>query len=100
MHARVATFEGSSADEIRRIAGEIRERGESGPPEGVPSIGLLLLMQPDQGKVLTISLFDSEEDLRQGDRTLNEMSPPEDSGAKRTSVETYEVGAKFDAAGA
>ena len=99
MHARVATFEGSSADEIRRMAGEIRDRGGSGPPEGVPSVGLLLLIQPDEGKVLTISLFDSEEDLRQGDETLNAMSPPDDADVRRTSVETYEVGAKFDAEG-
>ena len=100
MHARVATFEGSTPDEIRRMASSIRERGDEGPPEGVPSVGLLLLMRPDEGKVVTISLFDTEDDLRQGDQTLNQMSPPDDSGVKRTSVETYEVGVKFDAAGA
>jgi hypothetical protein len=40
---------------------------------------------------LGISLFETEEDLRQGDEALNAMSPPTETGGGRTSVETYEV---------
>jgi len=99
MHARVARFEGGAADQVRQMVDEIRERAGSGPPEGVPAVGLLLLHRADEGKVMSISLFETEEDLRQGDETLNSMSPPEDSGVRRTSVEMYEVGVKLDAPG-
>ena len=36
-----------------------------------------------------MTFFDSEEDLRRGDAALNEMNP--EDGARRTSVEFYEV---------
>jgi hypothetical protein len=99
MHARMATFEGGDPDDVRQMVEEIKQRAGSGPPEGVPAVGLLLLHRADEGKVVTISLFETEEDLRQGDETLNSMSPPEDSSARRTSVEMYEVGVKLDAPG-
>jgi len=97
MYARVATFEGGDPDQIRNAIEGILERGESGPPEGVPSVGLLLLHRADEGKVMTIGLFETEDDLRQGDATLKSMDPPAGSMGGRSSVEMYEVGAKFDA---
>jgi len=98
MHARVATFEGGDPENVRGMVAEINRRSQSGPPEGVPAVGLLLLHQPDQGKVLAISLFETEEDLRQGDATLSSMDPPVRGGmGRRSSVEMYEVGVKLDA---
>jgi len=73
------------------MADEIRSRSESGPPEGVPAKGLLLLVDPDNGRSLVISLFETEDDLRTGDQTLNTMSPDSDDAGTRSSVETYEV---------
>jgi len=61
MHARIATFEGGDPDQIREMIGEIEKRAESGPPEGVPAVGLLLLHRADEGKVLNITLFETEE---------------------------------------
>jgi hypothetical protein len=98
MHARVATFEGGGADDIREAVREIKTRSESGPPEGVPAVGFLVLHQADEGKVLAISLFESEADLEQGDATLNSMDPPTPGAmGTRTSVERYEVGVRIDA---
>jgi hypothetical protein len=91
MHARVARFEGGEADAIRAAADEIRTRSEGGPPEGLPAVGLLMLIDPDNGRGLTISLFDSEEDMRKGDETLNSMTPPTKGMGERSSVEMYEV---------
>jgi hypothetical protein len=51
---------------------------------------MLMLADPDGGRVLAITLFETEEDLRQGDATLNTMSPRTDMGS-RAPVETYEV---------
>jgi hypothetical protein len=91
MYARVARWEGADADAMRSSAEEISSRAASGPPEGVPAQGFVLLIDPDNGQSLAVSLFETEEDLRQGDATLNEMSPPNDGMGRRTSVETYEV---------
>jgi hypothetical protein len=91
MYARVAKWEGGSGDAMRASAEEINSRSSSGPPEGVPAKGLLLLIDPDNGRGLTISLFDTEEDYRKGDETLNSMSPPNDGMGKRGPVEKYEV---------
>jgi len=92
MYARVAKFEGASGDAIRLNVEGINERAGSGPPEGVPAVGLLLLSDPDNGRVLAISLFETEDDRRQGDETLNSMSPPVGDGmGQRASVEFYDV---------
>ncbi len=98
MYARVATFEGGDPDKVRESVADIRKRSESGPPEGVPAVGFLLLHKADEGKVLAIGLFETEEDLKTGDETLNSMDPPVPGGmGNRADVEHYEVGVKIDA---
>ena len=91
MYARVAKWEGAEGDALRASAEEMSSRAESGPPEGVPAKGFLMLIDPDSGRSLAISLFETEDDLRKGDETLNSMSPGSDDVGKRTSVESYEV---------
>jgi hypothetical protein len=99
MHARVATFEGGDPAKVREMIAEIDRRSDAGPPEGVPSTGLMILNKPDEGKVIAIGLFATEEDLRKGDETLNAMDPPVAGGmGNRVSVEMYEVPVKIDAA--
>jgi hypothetical protein len=91
MYARVARFEGAQGDALRREAEDIASRAPSGPPEGVPAKGFLLLIDPEGGRSLAISLFDTEDDLRKGDETLNAMNPTGGDTGKRTWVEAYEV---------
>ncbi|MFP5363932.1 MAG: hypothetical protein ACLGI5_14510 [Thermoleophilia bacterium] len=93
MYARVASWHGGDADAIRSAADEISRRAEEGPPEGVPATGFLLLTDPDNGRAIAISLFETEDDLRTGDATLNEMSPPGEGMGTRRAVEVYEVAA-------
>jgi hypothetical protein len=50
-----------------------------------------MLIDPDNGQGLAVSLFATEEDLRKGDEVLNSMNPPDDGMGRRTSVETCEV---------
>ena len=92
MHARVATGRALPADPRidRRI--EERQRLASGGSGGPPSC----VHRWQQG--LAISVFENEEDMRQGDATLNSMDPPTQDGmGKRTSVEMYEVPIKLEA---
>jgi len=93
MYARVARWEGGDGEAMRRAGEEIKSRAESGPPEGVPSKGLLLLMDADNGIGLAISLFETEEDRRKGDETLSSMTPPNEGMGRRIAVENYEVAA-------
>ena len=91
MYARVASWEGADGEALRRTAEEMKERAASGPPEGVPATGFMMLIDPESGRSLSVVLFATEDDLRAGDAALNEMNPPNDDAGRRTSVETYEV---------
>jgi hypothetical protein len=99
MYARVVRWEGSDAEMLEQTAKEIRARAESqgGPPEGVPAKGLLLLNDGENGRSLAISLFDTEDDYREGDETLNSMDPPAGGMGRRVSVEKYEVAVQLEA---
>ncbi|HEX8959428.1 MAG TPA: hypothetical protein VF770_06360 [Solirubrobacterales bacterium] len=97
MYARVARWEGADAEELERTAAEIRKDAESGPPEGVPAKELLLLNDGESGRSLAIVLFETEDDYRRGDETLNAMSPPGEGMGRRVSVEKYEVAVRIEA---
>ena len=56
----------------------------------LPATEMLLLHDPQAGSALAILLFDSEDDYRKGDQTLNAMSADETPGS-RTSVAKYHV---------
>ena len=96
MFARVAKWEGGEADAMRKAAQEVESDVSSGGmPEGVPATAFLLLIDPDNGRQIGISLFESEENLRKGDEVLNSMNPPEEGIGQRSPVETYEVAVNF-----
>lgn len=93
MLARVTTWEGGTAESIRAAAADMRSRVGQGPPPGLKSEGLTMLVNPEGGRVLMIGLFASEEDLQAGEQVLKEVNPPEGLGT-RTSLEVFEVGAE------
>jgi hypothetical protein len=99
MYARVAQWEGADAKALEDSAAEIRTRTEEndGPPPGVPAKEFLLLHDTGAGKAIAITLFESEEDYRQGDETLNSMSPPGEGMGKRISVDKFELVVRVDA---
>lgn len=99
VHARLATFDctGSAPGDVRQGLEEIKRRAAAGPPEGLPAVALLDVYNPENGKLLSITLFETEEDRRQGDATLSAMDPPQSGAAgRRVSVEMFEVGVKLD----
>lgn len=92
MLARVTTFEGGTADGIRAVVEQMRSDIPQGPPSGIKSNGLTMLVDPDGGRAMFIGLFASEEDPRASESELEEMSPPAGMG-QSSSVGVYEVGA-------
>ena len=91
MFARMATFE---VDNPRMIQGEIEATQgytEGGlHSEGIPAIGFLMMVDRAGGKVVEVLLFETEDDLRQGDATMNAMAPAEGS-MHRVALELFEV---------
>lgn len=97
MYARVVRWEGADSEAMKRTAGEIGSEADSGPPEGVPAKRFLLLQDPEGGKAMALMFFESEADYRQGDETLNSMSPPGEGLGERVGVDKYEVAIEFNA---
>jgi hypothetical protein len=97
MYARVVRWEDAEADALKRTAEEISSEADSGPPEGVPAKGFLLMHDLEGGKAMAITFFESEEDYRQGDETLNSMNPPGEGFGRRVGVDKYSVALEFEA---
>ncbi len=91
MYARVVRWEDADGDAMRRAAEETNERAKSGPPEGLPAKSFRMLIDPEQGRALSIVLFETEADMQKGHEMLEGMSPPGDGLGRRVSVEMYEV---------
>jgi len=91
--ARVVTFDGVDQD---RIAEMKREMEGSERPEGVPASEIIVLHDPDAAKSVAIVFFDSEEDYKVGDATLDAM-PAGDTPGSRTSVTKYDVAIRMQA---
>ncbi len=52
MLARVTTFEGGTADGIRAVVEQMRSDIPQGPPSGIKSNGLTMLVDPDGGRAI------------------------------------------------
>jgi len=89
MYARVARWEGADGDALRSLAEAIDV--DAGPPPGVPAKGLMMLIDPDNGRSIAVVLFETQDDLRQGDAALSAMNPDTPGTGTRTAVEHYEV---------
>jgi hypothetical protein len=93
MLARVTTWEGGTPDGIRAAADDMRSRIASGPPEGLESTGVMMLIDPDRGRVVFVGLFADQDALRASEPVLQAMDVPEGMGT-RSSVDVYEVAAE------
>jgi hypothetical protein len=85
--ARVVEFEGVSNDRIEDMK---REMGEGDRPEGVPASEIIILHDAESERSLAILFFETDDDYRRGDETLNAM-PAGDTPGRRSSVTKYDV---------
>jgi hypothetical protein len=89
--ARVATFEGGDAEEMRRLNNEMLvERGSTALP---PGISRVMVLMKDESSWSVISFFDSEEAAAASEERFEQMGDeiPESVRGKRIGVESYEV---------
>ena len=91
MYARVAVFEGGSAEAMKKDAETINSSSADGPPPGVPANGITCLYDYESGKSIAIVFFETEEDMKTGDAAMNAMSNDRPQAGTRTSVSFYEA---------
>jgi hypothetical protein len=87
MHARVVRFTDVKPERIAEIASQVED---SGPPPGVDSTGMQLLVDEDQGTAIFVGLFESEEKMREASQVFEQMDPSDTPGT-RASVDLCEV---------
>ena len=91
MYVRIARFEGGDLGDADQAVARVREQMQGERPPGLEDAKrLLMLIDRQSGRGLGVTFFATEEDMRRGDEALNAMNP--EGGARRTSVEMYEVG--------
>jgi hypothetical protein len=104
MYARLARFEGSDPAVLEREVEEMRKQIQSGAEDQSGQIDqaqmawlretikrTLVLVDKDKGSSAMLVLCDSEEDIRRIDEMFDQMSPADEGGGKRQSVDIYEV---------
>lgn len=89
--ARVVSFEGVGRERMAELAREVQEGDR---PDDLPASEVILLHDPEGERALAILFFESEEDYRRGDETLEAM-PAEETPGRRTSVSRYEVAVRM-----
>jgi hypothetical protein len=92
MHARVAAFENRDASRTDELVKLVRERQSAGR-EIPDALGMYMLVDRDTGKMLGISIFESEDAIRAAEPVFDRMGDeiPEEVRGKRVSVDTFEV---------
>ena len=88
MHVRVVRFTDVTPVRIQQLVSRIEEAG--GPPPGVPTTGLQLLFDEAQGTAIVTQMFDTAEDMREGDAAFGAMDPSDTPGT-RASVDMCEL---------
>jgi hypothetical protein len=88
MYARVVRFTDATPDRIAAVVNRVEE--SDGPPPGVDSVGMQLLVDESQGTAIFIGFFEDEQKLRDANAIFDQMDATETPGT-RASVDVCEV---------
>jgi hypothetical protein len=93
--ARIATFEGGDADEMRRVNNQMLVERSAALPAGV--LRVIVLMK-DDSHWSVVTFFEDEESAKAAEARFEELGDeiPESVRGRRVSLESYEVA--FDVA--
>jgi hypothetical protein len=94
VYVRVVRFTGVNAERLEELLARIKESG--GPPEGVPTTGLRILFDEDQGTAVVEQYFETAEDMEVGGQAFSAMDSGETPGT-RTSVDMCELKLELEA---
>jgi len=88
MFVRVVRFTDVTQERVDQLVAQIE--GSDGPPPGIPSTGIQLLFDADQGTAVVTQLFDSAEDMAAAEAAFDAMDSGETPGT-RASVDRCEL---------
>lgn len=93
MYARVAAFEQPNVSMADDLINTVRERSQSARTELPDAQALLMLIDRENARSLSITFFESEEAIRQAEPAFERMGDeiPEETRGRRISVDVYEV---------
>ena len=94
MYVRVVRFSDVSAERIEGLRARIDEA--DGPPPGVPTTGLKVLYDGEQGTAVVLQYFATAEDMDAGAQAFSAMDAAETPGT-RASVDMCEIKLEVDA---
>src|SRR6266436_2766965 len=92
MYARVAAFEGRDMNLADELIAKVRD--SAAQEDAIPGAhGFLMLIDREQGTALGITMFATEQELRDAEPAFEKMASmiPEGMRGRRVSVEVYEV---------
>jgi hypothetical protein len=93
MFVRAVRFTDVSAERIEALLARIED--SDGPPPGVPSTGLKMLYDEDQGTAVVLQYFATAEDMDAGAQAFSAMDAAETPGT-RASVDMCEIKLEVD----
>ena len=88
MHVRVVRFTDVTSERMDSLLAQVEEA--EGPPPGIPTTGLQVLVDADQGTAVVLQFFDSADDMRAGEEGFSAMDPADTPGT-RVSVDRCEL---------
>ena len=94
MFVRVVRFTDVSAERMSEMQTRINE--SDGPPEGVDSTGVKVLVDESQGTAVVLQYFASAEAMEEGAKVFAAMDPSDTPGT-RASVDMCEIKVELEA---
>ena len=88
MYVRVVRFTGVDPERVKELLARINE--SDGPPEGIPTTGIRILVDEDQGTAVVEQYFETAEDMQVGAQAFSAMDSAETPGT-RASVDACEL---------
>ena len=88
MYVRVVRFTDVNAERLEELLARIKDSG--GPPEGIRTTGLRILLDEDQETAVVEQYFETAEDMEVGGQAFSAMDSAETPGT-RTSVDMCEL---------
>jgi hypothetical protein len=88
MFVRVVRFTDVDPAKARQLVDQIDEA--DGPPEGVKSTGLQILLDEDQGTAVVLQFFESADDMAAAEQAFDSMDASDTPGS-RASVDRTEL---------
>lgn len=88
MHMRVVRFTDVDAQRVEKLLSQID--ASPGPPEGIKSTGIQIVLDEDQRTAVVLQFFDSADDMRDSEAAFDAMDPSDTPGT-RSSIDRGEV---------